>query len=80
MQVDVVDALKDATRGASAGASDGRLRGALIVAEVALSIVLTAAALTLTRSAASLHDQPRGVTMDGDNDGLPCEDWCGHGR
>jgi predicted permease len=63
--VDVVDALKDSTHGLTAGLSSRRLRNALIVGEVALSIVLSVAALTLTRSAVTLHDLTRGVSVDG---------------
>jgi hypothetical protein len=63
--VDVVDALKDSTHGVTAGASNRRLRQALIVGEVALSIVLTVAALALTLSANTLHDLARGVSVDG---------------
>jgi len=63
--MDLVDALKDVAQGATAGLSNRRLRRALIVAEVALSIVLSVAAVALTRSAIALHDLPRGVTTDG---------------
>jgi putative ABC transport system permease protein len=62
--VDVVDALKDASHG-SAGVSTRRLRQALIVAELALSIVLAASAVIVARSALALHDLPRGVAVDG---------------
>jgi len=63
--VDVVEALKESTHGVTAGVSNRRLRHALIVGEVALSIVLCVAALTLTRSAVMLHDLNRGVFVDG---------------
>ncbi len=62
---DVVDALKDSTHGVTAGMPNRGLRHALIVGEVALSIVLTATALALTRSALALHSLARGVTVDG---------------
>ena len=62
---DVVDALKDSTHGVTSGVSNRRLRNALIVAEVAIAIVLAVAALALTRSAITLHDLERGVTIDG---------------
>jgi putative ABC transport system permease protein len=62
---DVVDALKDSTHGVTAGVSNRRLRQALIVGEVALSIVLTVAALALTLSAITLHDLARGVSVEG---------------
>jgi len=63
--VDVVDALKDSTHGVTTGASNRRLRGALIVGELALAIVLTVAAVALTRSAVTLHGLSRGVSVDG---------------
>jgi len=63
--VDVVDALKDSTQGVTSGVSNRRLRNALIVGEVALAIVLTVSALALTRTAVTLHDLARGVTVDG---------------
>ncbi|HXN23454.1 MAG TPA: ABC transporter permease [Candidatus Dormibacteraeota bacterium] len=62
---DVVDALKDSTHGVTAGMPNRGLRHALIVGELALSIVLTASALALTRSALALHSFARGVTVDG---------------
>jgi len=62
--VDVVDALKDSTHGVTAGVSNRRLRQALIIGEVALSIVLTVAAVALTLSAVTLHDLARGVSID----------------
>jgi len=62
---DVVNALKDSTHGLTAGVPNRRLRQALIVGEVALSIVLTATALALARSALGLQGLARGVTVDG---------------
>ncbi|MBI3401136.1 MAG: ABC transporter permease [Acidobacteria bacterium] len=62
---DVVDALKDSTHGVTAGVSRRRLRHALIVGELALSIVLLASALTLARSALALHGLARGVDAAG---------------
>jgi putative ABC transport system permease protein len=62
---DVVDALKDSTHGVTSGMPNRGLRHALIVGELALSIVLTASALALTRSALGLHSLARGVTVDG---------------
>ena len=62
---DVVDALKDSTHGVTVGLPNRGLRHALIVGELALSIVLTTSALTLTRSALALHSLARGVTVDG---------------
>ncbi len=58
---DVVDALKDSTHGVTTGMPNRRLRYALIVGELALSIVLTASALTLARSALALQSFTRGV-------------------
>jgi putative ABC transport system permease protein len=63
-RADVVDALKDSTHGATVGVSNRQLRHALIVGELALSIVLTASALALTRSALALHGFARGFTAD----------------
>ena len=62
---DVADALKDSTHGVTTGMPNRGLRHALIVGEVALSIVLTASALALTRSALALDSLARGVTVDG---------------
>ena len=62
--VDVVDALKESTHGVTGGVSNRRLHRALIVGELALSIVLAASALALTRSALALHGLARGVTVD----------------
>jgi putative ABC transport system permease protein len=62
---DVVDALKDSTHGVTAGMPNRGLRHALIVGELVLSIVLTASALALTRSALALHSLARGVAVDG---------------
>jgi putative ABC transport system permease protein len=63
-QADVVEALKDSSHGVTVGVSNRRLRHALIVAELALSIVLTASALALTRSALALHGLARGFAAD----------------
>jgi putative ABC transport system permease protein len=62
---DVVNALKDSTHGVTAGIPNRNLRHALIVGELALSIVLTASALALTRSALALHSFARGVAVNG---------------
>jgi putative ABC transport system permease protein len=62
--VDVLDALKDSPHGTSGGISHRRLRRALIVAELALAIVLSASAVSLTASATALHDLVRGVSVD----------------
>jgi len=60
---DVVDALKESSN-ATAGVGHRRLRGALVVGELALSIVLLASALELTGSALSLNTMDRGVDAD----------------
>jgi putative ABC transport system permease protein len=62
--IQIVDALKDSTLGVTAGVSNRRLRQALIVGELALSLVLTVSAVALTRSALTLHGLQRGVTVD----------------
>jgi len=64
-QTDIVNTLKDSTHGVTAGVSNRRLRHALIVGELALSIVLTASALALTRSALGLHNLARGFAAEG---------------
>ena len=61
----VVEALKDTTHGVTSGMPNQGLRHALIIGQVALSIVLTASALALTRSALGLQHLARGVTVDG---------------
>jgi predicted permease len=63
-RTDVIDALKDSTHGVTVGVSNRRLRHALIVGELALSIVLTASAFALTRSALALHGLARGFSID----------------
>jgi putative ABC transport system permease protein len=62
---DVVDALKDSTQGVTTGVSNRRLRHALIVSELALSIVLTASAFALARSALGLQRFARGFDAAG---------------
>jgi putative ABC transport system permease protein len=66
-RVDLNDVLKEGGRGASAGASRSRLRAALVVAEVALSLVLLVGAGLLLKSFAKLTNvdpgfDPQGVT------------------
>jgi putative ABC transport system permease protein len=63
--IDVASALKECGHSVAGGAASRRLRQALIVAELALAIVLTVSAATLTRSAIALHDLVRGVSVDG---------------
>jgi putative ABC transport system permease protein len=64
-RIDVANALKECGHAVAGGASARRLRQSLIVAELALAIVLTVSAVTLTRSAIALHDLARGVSVDG---------------
>ena len=61
-RVDLQDAMKDSSRGTSAGARHTRLRHALIVAEVALSVVLLAGAGLLFRSFLRLQAVDAGFT------------------
>ncbi len=61
---DLADALKDSTHGVTEGVANVRLRASLVVGELALSIVLTASALALTRSALALHGLRRGLAVD----------------
>jgi putative ABC transport system permease protein len=61
---DVVEALKDSGHGVSAGRTGRTLRHSLIVAEIALSIVLLATALALTRSALELGGVQRGLEVE----------------
>jgi len=63
-KIDVVDALKESSHGMSAGIAGRNLRQALIVGEIALSIVLFATALALTRSTLALNEIPRGLDVD----------------
>lgn len=60
----VVDALKDSSPGVTTGAANRRLRGALVVGELALSIVLLTSALQLAARALALHEMDRGVDVD----------------
>jgi len=53
-------ALKESSHGASAGAAAGRTRGALVVAEVALSVVLLAGAGVMLQSFARMLRAERG--------------------
>jgi predicted permease len=55
-RVDLAETLKSATRGSSAHRRSGRVRGALIVAETALAVVLLIGAGLLTRSLIHMMD------------------------
>jgi len=59
LQPDLNEALKEGTRGASAGTA-GRTRNALVVAEVALSVVLLAGAGLMLQSFARMLRAERG--------------------
>jgi len=61
---DVVNALKDSSPGSTTGVGNRRLRAALVVGELALSIVLLTSALQLTGRALSLNAMDHGVDVD----------------
>ncbi|MFL6589544.1 MAG: ABC transporter permease [Chthoniobacterales bacterium] len=61
---DPIDSLKDSSRG-STGRQAGRLRAALLVAEVALSLVLVVAAVLLVDSFRRLQNVDPGFRRDG---------------
>jgi putative ABC transport system permease protein len=61
---DVVDALKDSSHGSTTGVAYQRVRAALVVAQLAFSIVLLTSALELTRHALDLNGMSRGVDAE----------------
>jgi putative ABC transport system permease protein len=61
---DLVDNLKDAARGASAGRSRSRLRGAVLVTEVALALVLVTGAGLMIRSIGAVQRSPLGFRLE----------------
>ncbi|HEV2149543.1 MAG TPA: ABC transporter permease [Longimicrobiaceae bacterium] len=62
-RADLQGALKDGTRGS--GARQGRLRGALVVSEVALSLVLLVGAMLMVRSFLELRGADPGLDASG---------------
>jgi putative ABC transport system permease protein len=61
---DVGDELKGSSHGVTQGPAHRRLRGALVAAELALSIVLLTTAFALIESVLTLHALDRGVAAD----------------
>jgi predicted permease len=55
-RTDLIEALKQGASRAVAGGTAGRMRGALVVGEIALAVILLAGAGLLMRSFAALHD------------------------
>lgn len=64
-RADLVESLKDAARGSSGGPRTGRLRSALIVGEVALSVVLLVLSGLLLSSFVRLQRSPAGFNPAG---------------
>ncbi|HEX8985775.1 MAG TPA: ABC transporter permease [Bryobacteraceae bacterium] len=60
-KLDITSAFKDAGRGSSAGASGRKFRSALVVAEVALSLILLAGAGLMIRSLIALYSSELGL-------------------
>jgi predicted permease len=65
VRVDLTDTLKEGARGASGGPRHRRLRGAFVVTEVALSVVLLVSAGLLLRSFRRLADTDPGFRAGG---------------
>jgi putative ABC transport system permease protein len=61
---DLVEALKDSSRGAGTSERSGRLRGLLVVAEVALSVILLVTATLTIRSFVALQQVDVGFQPD----------------
>jgi putative ABC transport system permease protein len=61
---DLAEPLRDSGKGLSGGSRGGRLRAALVVAEVALSLVLLAGAGLLMRSFVNLQTQDLGIVPE----------------
>ncbi|HET7622746.1 MAG TPA: ABC transporter permease [Gemmatimonadaceae bacterium] len=63
-RVDPRDNLADGTRGGSTGRAQQRYRGALVGAEIALSLVLLIGAALLMKAFVALENAPSGLTTD----------------
>ena len=63
-RVDVVEVVRDAGRGATAGPTRSRLRGAFVVAQVALALVLLVATGLLARSLLRLNSVDTGINPE----------------
>ena len=65
LRVNLVESLREGTQQATAGAARQRVRGALVVAEVALAVVLVIGAGLMGRSLAALGRVPLGFDPEG---------------
>jgi putative ABC transport system permease protein len=65
LRLNLVESLREGSQQATAGAARQRLRGAIVVAEVALAVVLVIAAGLMGRSLAALGRVPLGFDPDG---------------
>ncbi|MGD9905227.1 MAG: ABC transporter permease [Vicinamibacterales bacterium] len=65
LRVNLVESLREGTQQATAGAARQRLRGALVVVEVSLAVVLVIAAGLMGRSLAALGRVPLGFDPEG---------------
>ncbi len=65
LRLNLVESLREGSQQATAGAARQRLRGALVVAEVALAVVLVIGAGLMGRSLAALGRVPLGFDPDG---------------
>ena len=65
MRGDIQDTLRDGGRGSTTGVAGGRMRGALVIAEVALSLVLLVGAGLLLRSFQRLNSVDAGFDRHG---------------
>jgi putative ABC transport system permease protein len=63
-RLNLVDALKQGGRGGSAGPASQRVRNALVVAEMAMSLVLLVGATLLVQSIVKLEHQRLGIRQD----------------